>query len=433
MTLIQLEHVFLDICSNWIIMTGLFLLLRCVYPVKQTHFVARTVTMAGACALQALLCVVYHILLNTVTSILLMVLLTKLFFKTHKWYFLIYCAIVLSALALAEMLCDFFLAFLHSKNVMEIMTDAQLIRYLLYLTLVVLLFYLLSFFLKRRIESFEIHLIACYIGLNAGEFLLIACIAEDVFRQSNGFFLLIVSAMFFLFDIYFLYTFQRFSRTKQAEKTSALILQQSQMQKKAYADLLDQYQASVRIVHDVKHHLYAFEALMRQGDYDKAETYKKTMTEVLDQFVPTFRSKNQMLAVILNQTIAEAKRGHIRLELNIADIDMRPLSDYDLTTILSNLLENALEACVQLQDTEAYIHLDIDRRLGFLVLHVENPCEQFTLSRAEMFESTKPDHMGVGLLNVRKTVEQYHGVMKIAIEHQRFNVQISIPLYTGSN
>ena len=104
------------------------------------------------------------------------------------------------------------------------------------------------------------------------------------------------------------------------------------------------------------------------------------------------------------------------------------LSDMDLTILIANLLDNAIEACAALPAEKRKIQLILEQEMGFLIIHITNPFAELAPLPHHKYGSTKPGHMGVGLSNVRQTVEKYHGVFSVDTDAEVFAVAITIPV-----
>ncbi|MGN0621580.1 MAG: hypothetical protein ACI4I9_06915 [Porcipelethomonas sp.] len=105
------------------------------------------------------------------------------------------------------------------------------------------------------------------------------------------------------------------------------------MQLKAYEGLSEQYNESLRIVHDMRKHIRSLDTLIENGSNKAAEEYQQTLYAELNRFYPNFRNDYQMLSVIINNEIAKAKRLGIEIQLNIEKTDLNFISAIDMTTI----------------------------------------------------------------------------------------------------
>lgn len=107
---------------------------------------------------------------------------------------------------------------------------------------------------------------------------------------------------------------------------------------------------------------------------------------------------------------------------------MEFLSDMDTTTIFSNLLDNAIDACMELDRSVKRIEVVLCQKMGLLALRMTNTCQAAADLSPRQWHSTKKDHMGIGLSNVRKTVEKYHGVVSVRTKEELFQVSVTIPI-----
>lgn len=98
-----------------------------------------------------------------------------------------------------------------------------------------------------------------------------------------------------------------------------------------------------------------------------------------------------------------------------------PITDMDFCIILSNALDNAIQACRKVEgNADRYIRVEGSVQGDFILLQVENSC--------------KPDvsySPGTGLANIKSVVEKYHGTMEaergISVFHLNVLLIISQP------
>ena len=95
------------------------------------------------------------------------------------------------------------------------------------------------------------------------------------------------------------------------------------------------------------------------------------------------------------------------------------ISPVDLYVIIGNTVDNAVEACAQLPETERKIHIILRQANHMLFYEISNP-----------FDSSgykKPGQIhGYGLKNVEKCVKNNHGNMEILRENMSFTVSIRL-------
>ena len=98
-------------------------------------------------------------------------------------------------------------------------------------------------------------------------------------------------------------------------------------------------------------------------------------------------------------------------------------------TIISNLLNNAIEACEKIQEDKRIIEFEIAGYNSQIFISVRNSYDmESIINQKQKFITTKEDKLnhGIGLENVRRTVKKYDGDMRISQENERFIVTINI-------
>lgn len=203
------------------------------------------------------------------------------------------------------------------------------------------------------------------------------------------------------------------------------------MEKEHYLSLENHVKEVRQIRHDMKFHLSAVNHYLSKGQVEKAQAYleeenaKISATDdlVIDVGNPLVNAIIAYEKKKMGKNISLFSEGAFPKEKFL-------ISEYDLCTIFSNLLTNAGEACDRLREKKKEIYLWIGESNGKLLIQVENPIE-WEIDKEKMFSYTSKENTnehGYGLLNVKETVEQNGGEMKIDTEGKKFTVQISFTM-----
>lgn len=195
-------------------------------------------------------------------------------------------------------------------------------------------------------------------------------------------------------------------------------------QKEHYLYLEKRELETKKFRHDVKNHLLVLESLINNQNYDEVENYLNTLSERVGSFNNRISVNNGIADAILNKFDVTAQengitlnvKGHFPLDCYI--------TAYDICTVLSNLLSNAIEAETVSKGKEVKVEIKYISDKVFIV--VENDY-QHKLERVEdTFKSTKVDAIGhgYGLSNVTECVEKNGGHVSISTENNRFKVMI---------
>ena len=267
----------------------------------------------------------------------------------------------------------------------------------------------------------------------------------NVYIQLYGVFLVIADIfLLVLMNLYVWYLFSYQSRNKKLKAELEIRKKQSELQYQYYERVEQQYQSSRKMIHDMRNHLQAIEALKDQ-DRLKGKEYIRDMRQMLDSFALVSYTKNRMLNIILNEKAKKAEELGIVMDLQIGEINLGHIRDIDITTIFANLLDNALEAA-RLAEGEKQIQVRADTFHEFSAIRIRNTCSRESRrnlreNQAEdtagtketagiLYENTKTGgekHMGIGLSNVRCTLEKYGAGMMTETAEGEFTVNITIP------
>ena len=102
-----------------------------------------------------------------------------------------------------------------------------------------------------------------------------------------------------------------------------------------------------------------------------------------------------------------------------------PLLSYDLTTLFGNLLDNAYEACLSVDEKQRFIYMHLYRFNNFIILCI---CNSYRKNEnTNLFGSHivfKESDKGIGLNNVTDVINKYNGQMEILRKQEEFEVRI---------
>lgn len=180
--------------------------------------------------------------------------------------------------------------------------------------------------------------------------------------------------------------------------------------------------------HDFNNHLGVIYGLLENGETDKARVYGAQLIKAAEKYRNMVNLPYSMIRAMLNYKLSGAEEEGIRLRLGINVAEGLSLNEFDMTVILGNLLDNAVEACKNVEEDKRYISLDITYKPDYLVIKIENPTDHLPVLKHGDYRTTKPDgeNHGFGLGNIAYLVSRYNGLMKIEPEDGIFRVNIAL-------
>ena len=206
------------------------------------------------------------------------------------------------------------------------------------------------------------------------------------------------------------------------------LLQQHLVSEKEQIHLLDEQQQEVRrLAHDVKNSLLPVVNALNQEDPQIAKTLLVQILDGFSQGSGRIETGYSLIDAILSQKQKQSQDHKIRLNVVHHLHDIQRISDIDLSVILGNSLDNAIEATEQLEDiNQRVISLSLQSEKGLLSIKLKNPISGQLITRNGQYLSTKSDHKnhGFGISSIRMLVEKYQGLMQIDTTENTFSLTI---------
>ena len=146
-------------------------------------------------------------------------------------------------------------------------------------------------------------------------------------------------------NIGIVYLIFQLEKSVQANHRTALMTQQMELQSESISALEQNYRKQRKATHEFLHHLEVLDGLLGQMRIDDAEAYIRQLQEQESARIFAINSHNPIIDVILNQKFQTAQQESVDMQVKVNDLSNIPLSTQDLAILLSNLLDNAIEAC----------------------------------------------------------------------------------------
>lgn len=224
-----------------------------------------------------------------------------------------------------------------------------------------------------------------------------------------------------IFMVLIIYLFFNCISKQYFENISLLMEKQVEQQVEHYKKINKLTDDLREFRHDYKNHMICLQSLLNNKQYDEALSYVKSITnqEILDS--NKFFSGNQIADAILTDKNELAQKNNCKIIFDGSVSD--EISVSNLCTILSNALDNSIEACSKIDSDETQI-IDVKCVASELIqiIRISNP----NLDNNAVTETSKADRKnhGFGLSNIRRTVERMDGQMIISSQYPTFVLEI---------
>lgn len=232
-------------------------------------------------------------------------------------------------------------------------------------------------------------------------------IIEGMLRGQDQSILTVNMSCIVLADLYLLH-FMKVSNEKNAlEREVELLEKQADIQYKYYVLQKQKYNSTVHILHDVDKHVTGIEKLYMNGEYGTASEYVKEIRNMLEPLIPVKYTGNPILDILISDKAVVSGEKGIRFDVKVDNVDLNFIEAIDATTIFGNLIDNAIEAAEKVHDNK-YICISISPYQEMVLVRIENTSLPLKWKNG-MPVSEKGKNHGIGLLNVKRSIEKYDG------------------------
>lgn len=235
----------------------------------------------------------------------------------------------------------------------------------------------------------------------------------------------VILAMVLLFAV----LVYRLSRQREMEAELARLRQeQAESQEREYQALRQTYAGNARLYHDLHNYLETLYQCLRQGDTEEALRYCRELRDSTREISQSVWTGDKALDCLISSKMAQAEQQQIRTEVNVEFPRNTNLRSVDLTAILGNLLDNALEAAEKAPEERRFLRLTIRRIWDMVVIKVENGCGQPPVRKEGELRTTKEDKAahGWGLQSVRTAAQRYDGAVDTVYENGVFRAVVTL-------
>ena len=198
------------------------------------------------------------------------------------------------------------------------------------------------------------------------------------------------------------------------------------LQQARYENLCSGIEEARQARHDIRHHFLQLSSLAEKGDLEKIKEYLSNANSKIPDYDLHF-CENQAADSVISHYAALAKRENIPFRAK-ADLPAHiSIDQIDMCLVLSNLLENALEASLKAKPFNRRIHAEVYlHHKHLLLIQVENTFEGKIQEKNHIFQSSKRPGNGVGIQSVRHIAEKNGGDSSFTYENGVFTAKIML-------
>ena len=209
-------------------------------------------------------------------------------------------------------------------------------------------------------------------------------------------------------------------------------LQQKKWENAHFKNVKDTYQALRSWKHDFQNHLEVLNTYLNNKNYTEMGKYLSQISGEIEPLMHLYYTGNTVADAVLSNKLFIAHAKGIRVNASLVLPEKLGISDVQLCSVLSNLLDNAIEA--QDSVTNPFINVTIRQERGMLYIKIENASSgKYKFNKKQLTTSKMTKDHGIGIQQVKKIVEKASGIIDVQPQAECFVVKILMPLEMESD
>ncbi len=240
----------------------------------------------------------------------------------------------------------------------------------------------------------------------------------------------LICLLVFAINLSFLLFDEVLAREKQVEEELKTQNQIIALQMRSQDEVSSMYRSILSLKHDMNNHLHTISGYMQVGEYVKAQEYVEEIAGRVSG-IKSFHSGNSVVDALIGSKTALAEMNDIMVDVDMAVPSELKITDGDLTVMIGNLYDNAIDANLKFADAnKRFIHIKILFDSGNLLLMFENAAvgEERSGNKG-IWATTKADSFmhGFGIKNIDRIVQTYGGYCERELKDHVFRCRIRVP------
>lgn len=247
--------------------------------------------------------------------------------------------------------------------------------------------------------------------------------AAGVFSPRTLVFVITLTAYVLILDIA---RSARETEALQGAKTALTLLLESADQQLSSLQATQEQAAVYR--HDMRHHLALIGGYLADKDFEKADQYVRLAQADIEDITPNRYCENNTVNLILSSFAAKAKKEGVAFSVDAQLPQTLSIPETELCALLSNGLENAIEAAAQAADEQfRKARISCQTHKGNLLIFIENSFTGKVKMENGLPQSAREGH-GFGVKSMAMIAEKYNGYCSFEATAEIFTLRIALPV-----
>lgn len=220
---------------------------------------------------------------------------------------------------------------------------------------------------------------------------------------------------------------QQLQLKSQAELLNSLMTGQLKQAEAEIASLRQADAQSAVYRHDMRHHMAAINAFLTEDKPKQAEEYIKQVQADIEAITPKRFCQNELVNLLCASFANQAERRGIRLTVEAGLPENVSFSDTELCAMISNGLENALNAVSELEEPQRWVSFSCGIQMKKLLIEIKNPYRGQVMFRDGLPVSGREGH-GHGCRSIRTIASRSQGLCQFKAEDGIFFLRIVLSI-----
>ncbi len=233
-------------------------------------------------------------------------------------------------------------------------------------------------------------------------------------------------------NISLFYVFTRYSRYKEEQVQQEMSLIKYEERRQRYVRTEESDSSYKERMHNIKYYLKQIRIYLDSGEYGNIEEILDELQIRIHKEHEEMLCSNKFLNALLIDFAGNAKKNGVHAEIFVEPgFNIEYMKEIDLTAMLGNLLDNALEAAEKCDDGKVYVDLYMENKGSFAVFRVANNYKGEITKKGNRFITTKKedtDMHGIGIRNVSRIVEGYSGYIQQDYKEGIYVTTVILPI-----
>lgn len=288
----------------------------------------------------------------------------------------------------------------------------------------IFLTFILNFLLHFQINSNKKYPLSMHVVMLSSA--ITNLISFNMFRPlyDNYDFVAYIGLMSLAMEVFIYFMIWQSTTEYNSRITLELMAQQEDYQTKHMNELKNIVEEYHKLRHDTKNQYAIMDRLISQEKYTELRNYFYSLTKDIYELDNQIETGNEIVNQVINIKYASAHQLGIPMDIHIILPSELSIPDYALCSLLSNLIDNAIEASAQIENPQITIKMYVKK--SYLCLKISNRIENWQSETALSHVSSKREqgNHGLGWQIIQEMINKNNGIYSYYIEDDMYITEV---------